>query len=90
MVRLPKTTNHQLPELAGKMSRYPPSRHAWRDFVAEYRNRLDVQSLKTAANVFVPRDMWEYWSAVGANESDDYDDRGMRTPAWRSRASSSR
>jgi hypothetical protein len=85
MTRLPKAVNHHLPELASKMSRHTPSRHAWRDFVADYRHRLGVHSLKTAANVFVPEDMWAYWTAVAANESDDYDERGMRTQTWRPR-----
>jgi hypothetical protein len=85
MTRLPKAGNHQLFELAARMSRFPPTRDAWRDFVGDYRARLGAHSLMAAAKAFVPPEMWQYWTAVVANENPNYDERGVRTAAWRPR-----
>ena len=71
--------DHRLSVLAAAMSRYPPTRNAWRDFVADYRSRLKVISLKAeGAYVEVPLDMWDHWSSVAAGENAGYDAAGAR------------
>ena len=49
---------------------------AWRDFVDGAREMLGIDS--EWRKVSVPKDFWDYWIAVAAGQSPDYDTAGRR------------
>jgi hypothetical protein len=67
---------YQLAVLKAIMSHFPPSSHAARDFASECARVLGVALSMAGTGARVPDDMWEYWSAVAAGRSKDYDEAG--------------
>jgi hypothetical protein len=68
-----------LSELADAMFGFPPLSDAWKDFAADCRARLNVDSLTEVAAVEAPADFADYWLSVAAGENEDYNADGARS-----------
>jgi hypothetical protein len=67
-----------LSELAATMFRFSRTSDAWKNFVIDCRERLNVASLTAVAGVEAPADFANYWLAVAWGESEDYEADGAR------------
>jgi len=67
-----------LSDLSNAMFRFSPPSDAWKDFVADCRETLNVASLTAVAGVETPADFSDYWMSVANGESVDYDEEGVR------------